>query len=76
VALQWSDIETGKDLLEEYERRSAQYEKDLAAFRGAGQDDPAEKARLQQDFADLQQLYDRLSEVRQGIAEKRDALTS
>jgi hypothetical protein len=76
MALQWSDIETGKDLLEEYERRTEQYGKDLAAFRERGQDDSAEKARLQTEFNELEQLYDRLAEVRHGIAEKRDAVAS
>jgi predicted nucleic acid-binding Zn-ribbon protein len=76
MALQWSDIENGKNLLDEYERRSAQYEKDLAAFKEAGQQNDAEKARLQQEFAELQQLYERLSAARRGIAEKRDAVAS
>ena len=76
MALLWTDIETGKDLLEEYARRSAQYEKDLAAFGQAEQQDDAEKARLQREFAALQELYSRLSEVRHGIAEKRDAVAS
>jgi hypothetical protein len=74
MALQWSDIEIGKDLLEEYKRRQAQYERELAEFREAGNDDPAGKARLRQEFAELQQLYERLTEVRHGIAEKRDAV--
>jgi hypothetical protein len=71
-----TELETYEQLLREYERLIAEYEKEIEAYReqeAEGHSDPAVKASLLQDYADLQGLYDRLTASRRSLAETRDA---
>ena len=76
---QWTDIELYRQLKQEYDRRSAEYNKLLDGYRqkeAAGEEDAELKTRLEQELPPIQALYNQLTELRTGMAKASDAATS
>ncbi len=72
-ATTWTELETYRQLLQEFERRNADYQKRLEAYREAGEENPELKTQLEQEFSEIDSLYKRLNELRGEIARTRDA---
>lgn len=74
---QWTDLENYKRALQEYERRNAEYQKALEAFRAAtaetGKEDAEVKARLEKEYADISGLFERVTALRKNLAETLDS---
>lgn len=76
TSAQWTDLENFRQLQQGYEQRMAEYTKRLEAFRAgqaAGQEDPDLKAQLEREFAELSELYGRISDMRKSLAQARDS---
>jgi hypothetical protein len=78
--MQWSELERYRQLLQEYEVGIAAREKLEGAYRearagGADREQEAQelKAKLDEQFPELQEQYERLTAMRSEIAEARDA---
>jgi hypothetical protein len=83
MATQWSDLETYRRLLQEYERQSDEYRKLLEQYRteqAAGKQQEPDivelKQRLDTEQPELERLYKQLVEIRNGLAHARDAAAS
>jgi hypothetical protein len=75
--MQLTNVEDYRALLPEYEREAAEYEQMLKTYRSAdAEDEGPGKEELEQKFARVQELYDRLSKLRQSIAQTRETLAS
>lgn len=73
---QWTELEEYRRLLQDYTRRKDEYDKALKTLRQgqeAGQEDQELKTRLEKEFAELNDLYNRISDRRGSLAEARDA---
>lgn len=71
-----TELDNYERLLREYEQQAAEYQKEVDGYReqeGQGSPDPEVKAMLDQKFADLESLYERLTASRKALAETRDA---
>jgi hypothetical protein len=73
---QWTDVEHYRQLLQQYTLQSDAYDRMLVQYREqetVGAADPKLKQQLEQDFAQIQDLYAQLSEIRASFAKARDA---
>jgi predicted nucleic acid-binding Zn-ribbon protein len=77
---QWSELESYRQLLHEYEQRTADYEKRLKVFRQAqatGGLDQQQLARMQHELDSeqphLEALFKQLEGIRKDLARARDA---
>ena len=79
LTMAFADAENYRQLQQEYDRALESYQQAEAAYREAAQRDPTDPALAQQyeDLAsrrrELEQQYDRLKEIRSGLASERDA---
>jgi multidrug resistance efflux pump len=78
--MQWTELESYRQLLQDYERRKAGYDRQLADYRGRQAADGADpqqleevKQQLDRDRAELEELYGRLRGMRTELAQARDA---
>jgi len=69
------DLESFRTLSDQYEERKAAYDQALDEYRSRPEADrdPAVKARLDAEFKALDEVYGRLSVMRQGLTDARDA---
>jgi uncharacterized membrane protein len=79
-AMQWSELERYRQLLQEYEAQLAERERLTTAYReaqAAGSERAADaqrlKAKLDEQFPQLKEQYDQITALRSEIAEARDA---
>jgi hypothetical protein len=82
-AMQWTELENYRQLLQDYERDKAEYDKRLQTYRAQAAEGPeganatqlqADKTALDKEQQELELVYTQLRAIRNDLAHARDAV--